>query len=318
MNNGDTNSADNAVNRCKKTDPEEIQISVPWGHISGKWWGPKELQPIVALHGRQDNAGSFDTLIPLLPKNVSLLCLDMPGHGLSSHYPKSQFYYVYWDGVMLLRRIVKHFRWNKVSLLGHSLGGAISFLYAASYPDEVDLVISLDIVSPNVRDVTKTTGVTGEYIDKFLKYELMSLDSIPCYEYDDMLNIVHTAYDGSITKESAKTLMKRGIIPAYSRGKYFFSRDPRLKVSLLGMLSLDLVLAYASKIKCAYLNIRAVPGMKFEQPEYYHIVLEKIKLQARKFEYHEVEGTHHVHLNEPEKIVPIITNFLLQNYRQQN
>lgn len=82
---------------------------------TGKWWGPRELQPIVALHGRQDNAGSFDTLIPLLPKDVSVLCLDMPGHGLSSHYAKSQFYYVYWDGVIFLRRIVKHFKWNKVS-----------------------------------------------------------------------------------------------------------------------------------------------------------------------------------------------------------
>lgn len=69
----------------------------------------------MALHGRQDNAGSFDKLVPLLPDDVSVLCLDMPGHGLSSHYPKSQYYYVYWDGVVLLRRIVKHFNWTKVS-----------------------------------------------------------------------------------------------------------------------------------------------------------------------------------------------------------
>lgn len=82
------------------------------------------------------------------------------------------------------------------------------------------------------------------------------------------------------------------------------------QVSLLGMISLDLVLAYASRIKCDYLNIRAVPGMKFEKPEYYQQVLDEIKMQARRFEYHEVEGTHHVHLNEPEKIAPIIKNFL--------
>jgi len=82
---------------------------------AGKWWGPSEVQPILALHGRQDNAGSFDTLMPLLSDDVSILCLDMPGHGLSSHYPKSQFYYVYWDGVIFLRRIIKHFKWNKVS-----------------------------------------------------------------------------------------------------------------------------------------------------------------------------------------------------------
>lgn len=76
------------------------------------------------------------------------------------------------------------------------------------------------------------------------------------------------------------------------------------------MLSLDLVLKYASQIKCAYLNIRAVPGMKFEQPESYQKVLDVIKLGAKKFEYHEVEGTHHVHLNEPEVVAPIINKFL--------
>ncbi|XP_011646015.1 probable serine hydrolase isoform X1 [Pogonomyrmex barbatus] len=305
-----TKSTETATNGYKKEDVKDIQIQVPWGYIRGKWWGPSELQPILALHGRQDNAGSFDMLMPLLSDDVSVLCLDMPGHGLSSHYPKSQFYYVYWDGIIILRRIIKHFKWNKVKLLGHSLGGAISFLYAASYPDEVDILISLDIASPSVRDVKKIATHTGEYIDKFLKYESLTLDNVPCYGYEEMIDIVEKAYEGGITNEGAKILMKRGMQPAYQKNKYYFSRDPRLKVSLLGMLSLDLVLEYASHIKCAYLNIRAVPGLKLEQPENYEKVLDIIKQGARKFEYHEVKGTHHVHLNDPEKIAPIIKNFL--------
>ncbi|CAG9101983.1 unnamed protein product [Plutella xylostella] len=60
-----------------------------------------------------------------------------PGHGLSSHYPTGMHYYIFWDGVSLLRRIVKHFGWSKVTLMGHSLGGALSFMYAASFPDDV-------------------------------------------------------------------------------------------------------------------------------------------------------------------------------------
>ncbi|XP_070153706.1 probable serine hydrolase isoform X3 [Polyergus mexicanus] len=275
-----------------------------------KWWGSTDVQPIVAIHGWQDNSGTFDNLTELLPSNIAILGIDLPGHGFSSHLPFGQFYYVFWDGVITLRRIIKYYKWNKVKLLGHSLGGAISFLYAASYPDEVDILISLDIASPSVRDITKTAAMTGDYIDKFLKYELLTLDNAPCYEYNEMINIVEKAYEGSITKEGAETLMKRGMQQAYTKGKYYFSRDPRLKVAILGMFSLDLVLEYASRIKCAYLNIRAIPGMKFEQPENYQKVLDNIKLVARKFEYHEVNGTHHVHLSEPEKIAPIIINFL--------
>ncbi|XP_011691013.1 PREDICTED: probable serine hydrolase isoform X2 [Wasmannia auropunctata] len=304
------NSAESvATNGYKKEDVKDVQIPVPWGHIRGKWWGPADKQPIVAIHGWQDNSGTFDKLAQLLP-NLAILSIDLPGHGLSSHLPLGQFYYVFWDGVLALRRIVKYYKWNKVKLLGHSLGGAISFLYAASYPDEVEFLISLDIASPSVKDVKKTAAATGECIDKFLKYELLTLDNVPSYEYDEMLEIVEKAYDGSITKEGAEILMKRGIQPAYKKDKYYFSRDPRLKVSLLGILSLDLTLEYASQIKCAYLNIRAVPGLKFEQPEHYQKVLDVIKIGAKKFEYCEVKGTHHVHLNEPEKIAPIIKNFL--------
>lgn len=83
---------------------------------TGKWWGSKAVQPILALHGRQDNAGTFDALIPLLPKYCSFLCLDLPGHGFSSHYPTGQFYFVHLEGVILLRRIIKYYKWNKVSL----------------------------------------------------------------------------------------------------------------------------------------------------------------------------------------------------------
>ena len=76
------------------------------------------------------------------------------------------------------------------------------------------------------------------------------------------------------------------------------------------MPSMDLVMAYAAKIKCAYLNIRAIPGLELEQPELYDKVLDQIKLTASKFVYRKVEGSHHVHLNNPEKIAPIIQEFI--------
>ncbi|CAL7947724.1 unnamed protein product [Xylocopa violacea] len=298
------------INGHKLHKVEEIQIPVPWGHISGKWWGPKDQQPIVAIHGWQDNAGTFDTLIPLLPSSIAILAIDLPSHGLSSHLPTGQFCYIFWDGLIALRRIVKYYNWTKVKLLGHSLGGAISFLYAASYPDEVDFMISLDIVSPNVKDVTKNPALTGDIIDKFLKYESLQPSSSPTYTYEEVLAIVQDAYKGSLTKESAMTLMKRGLRSSPDPDRFYFSRDLRLKVSGFDMLSLDLVLAYAARIKCAYLNIRAVPGMKFDQPESYAKTLEIIKVGAVRFEYREVEGTHHVHLNNPERVAPIINSFI--------
>ncbi|XP_043273277.1 probable serine hydrolase isoform X1 [Venturia canescens] len=313
----ESNSSYEKLNRRSSTtngrdivhDAEDIQIPVPWGHISGKWWGPKDEQPIICLHGWQDNAGSFDSIAPLLSSKKALLAIDLPGHGFSSHYPDGVFYYVFWDGLILLRRVVKHYKWDKITILGHSLGGAIGFLYAAAYPDEVDALISIDIATPSARDPTRTVGASGDHIDRFLKYENLTPDNVPCYEYEEMINIVEDGYKGSITRRSAEILMIRGMQPAPTPGRHYFSRDPRLKTSMLGMLSMDLVLSYASQIKCSYLNIRAVPGLKFDNPENYGKVLDKIKETSRRFEYREVEGSHHVHLNEPEKVAPIIEEF---------
>ncbi|XP_015120850.1 probable serine hydrolase isoform X1 [Diachasma alloeum] len=291
-------------------EPEEIQIPVPWGHISGKWWGSKEEPPVIALHGWQDNAGTFDRLAPLIANSVPLLCIDLPGHGYSSRLHDGVFYYLFWDGVILLRKIVKHYKWDKIKILGHSLGGAIGFLYAATYPEEVEALISLDIASTTVRNISKCVDGTGESIDKYLKYEQLSPESVPSYEYNEMLDIIMDAYKGSITKEGAEVLMKRGTQPAAMPGKHYFSRDPRLKVSMLGAFSMDLTNAYAEKITCSYLNIRAKSGLKWDYPNHYQEILNIIKKSASKFEYHEVEGSHHVHLNNPELVAPIIQNFL--------
>ncbi|XP_044015513.1 probable serine hydrolase isoform X3 [Aphidius gifuensis] len=279
----------------------------------GKWWGSRSIQPIITLHGRQDNSGSFDPLMKLLisnNKNHSYLCLDLPGHGYSSHLREGQYYFMHWDCLILLRRIIKYYQWNKIKILGHSLGGAIGFLYAATYPDEIDLLISLDIASPSVKKIPNLVTSTGNQIDKYLKYEKLTLDNVPCYEYDEMLGIVLDAYNGNITRKSAEILMIRGMQPASLPGKYYFSRDPRLKVSMLGFLTADLSKQYAEQIKCPYLNIRALQGLKNEISGHYEEILDIIKKKSSKFEYQEVEGTHHVHLNDPEKVAPLIENFL--------
>ena len=99
----------------------EFKIPVPWGHIAGKLnsfmlhtsslcsdiislniflnyyssifiylgkeWGDANGEPWIALHGWLDNCGSFDRLLPHFPKNQRVICLDIPGHGFSTHYP---------------------------------------------------------------------------------------------------------------------------------------------------------------------------------------------------------------------------------------
>ncbi|GLV42826.1 kraken [Carabus blaptoides fortunei] len=291
---------------------EEITIPVPWGHISGKWWGTKSVQPVIAIHGWQDNAGTFDNLAPLLARDIPILSIDLPGHGLSSHYPTGQYYYIFWDGIVVLRRIVKHFKWDKISIMGHSLGGAIAFMYAAAYPNAVDRYVSIDIASPAVRDPKEMVASIGQNLDRFLKFETLAEENMPCYEYNEMIDLVHDAYHGSTTRQACEVLMKRGMRPASTGKGYSFTRDMRLKVSSLAYATLEQVLQLASRITCNVMNIRANPGMKWTIPEHYDLVLDEITKSASRMERHVVPGMHHLHLNNAESVAPIIRKFLLE------
>jgi pimeloyl-ACP methyl ester carboxylesterase len=264
----------------------------------------------LALHGWQDNCGTFDRLIPLLKIDSPILTIDLPGHGKSSNYPKGMQYYLFWDGITLIRRIVKYHRWTQVTLLGHSLGGALSFMYAACFPEEVAKFISIDIAGPTVRDRIMLAAKTGDCIDKFLNYETLPESKMPCYDYDEMIQLVLEAYQGSVDLESVKVLMKRGMAKTKNGKGYHFSRDLRLKVSMMGMFSEEQVLTYASQIRCEVLNIRGKPGMAFGDPNMYPKVIEKMRENARRLVYQEVEGTHHLHLVTPERISEIVTDFL--------
>jgi len=93
------------------------------------------ITPIVCSHGWMDNCGSFDALIPqILEPNMTFFALDSPGHGLSSHTNATQ-YDVHFDAVVNLHRVMKHFNWEKITLMGHSLGAITSFIFAGCFPE---------------------------------------------------------------------------------------------------------------------------------------------------------------------------------------
>lgn len=56
--------------------------------------------------------------------------------------------------------------------------------------------------------------------------------------------------------------------------------------------------------------IKAVPGRVRDNWSLYQSILETIKKSTNDFTFVEVEGSHHVHLNEASKVVPHILNFL--------
>ena len=56
------------------------------------------------------------------------------------------------DNLVHVRRAVEHFKLRRFSLIGHSMGGGICSAFAATHPELVDHLVSLDMICPLLRN----------------------------------------------------------------------------------------------------------------------------------------------------------------------
>ncbi|RZF40512.1 hypothetical protein LSTR_LSTR000391 [Laodelphax striatellus] len=291
----------------------EVTIPVPWGHIAGKWWGTRDKQPIIALHGIQDNAASFDRLIPLLDTGgVPIFSVDLPGHGNSDRLPPGYLPH-YTDTLIILRYLIKDvFKgWGKINFLTHSFGSSLCFAYSGIYPDEVQSLVSLECA--RLYMTSNTPENIRSTIDKVIGYSRKSSLEPPSDTYDQMLDKFYKGRKGRVTMVASEVLLSRGLTKSSaSEDKFFYSRDYVTRPAL-GVFSLDYWNELASRIKCSTLVVEAEKGLYRRQGPIREAFLDQLKLIGNNAPICEhvvvPKGGHHVHLDSPEKVAPIVNNF---------
>ncbi|KAI9587076.1 probable serine hydrolase [Glossina fuscipes] len=289
---------------------EEIQIPMPWGHLAGKWYGCKNRKPLVGLHGWQDNAGTFDTLAPYLPPDLPFLAIDIPGHGLSSWLPEGTLYHSI-DLLVLIRLLMEEYKWDKISLLGHSLSSQNAFVFAGLFPNKIDLMIGLDCLTPFTSPAAKIIHETVERFEHSLKIAkyLRDKSEPPVYEWDQLVQRFHEGVRNSINLDACKFILERNTKRSQrDSNKYYFSRDNRIKNWIFLSFPESIYVELAKRIKCPYLFIKSSQSAYWDK-KLHKEVLDVLK-QEPTFQYSEVDGTHHAHLNEPEKIASIVNPFI--------
>ncbi|KAG5671938.1 hypothetical protein PVAND_002106 [Polypedilum vanderplanki] len=294
---------------------EEIKIKLPYGgHISGKWWGNRSIRPILCLHGRQDNCGTFDRLIPLLSKDFSYLAIDLPGHGKSSRYPDGVMIHIF-DYCHIINYIRDEYKWDKISFITHSMSSTIAYIYAGIYPNQVDMVVSIDILKPPIYGKKEIENRLNFAYENFLIADGRNREKIepPAYEYDELIEKLIIGSSKSVTKGTAPFLLERNILPSKKfPKKYYFSRDRRLQFAILVNIPQEYQVEIAKRLTMPFLFIKASSShwTSSSTKERDDEVL-KILNQQPNFQHCIVESnSHHVHLVEPEKVAPLINEFL--------
>jgi len=126
-------------------------------HVNGlrlmcRQWGQPGAAPIVLLHGLRGFCGTWRPLAAALSDRYRLIAFDQRGRGESDWDPDHNYYT---DAYLAdLEAVVDSLKLQRFALLGHSMGGTTSYLYAERHAERLSALI--------IEDIAPGSSVSGD------------------------------------------------------------------------------------------------------------------------------------------------------------
>jgi pimeloyl-ACP methyl ester carboxylesterase len=260
-------------------------------------YGDPSKPMILALHGWLDNAISFQPIAEYLT-NYYIIAVDITGHGLSSHRTHGAHYHLI-DFAYDLHELVVSQGWQSFILMGHSMGGIISTIYASCFSEHVSKLISIESFGPMTKDTKSSPTQLRESILSRLKAQQSDAKHPSSIER----TVEARAKVGDIKLESARLLITRNI--REEKGELFFTTDRRLRTSSSLRMTESQAEAFVRNIQCPTLVITGSQGY-----ETMRTLVQKRLHWVDDLTVAECEGHHHLHMDNPQPVATKIVEFL--------
>ena len=105
-------------------------------------YGTEGLPPMVCLHGGAVNAHWFDFVAGGFTRDYHVRAIDQRGHGDSARADPPDYRYESYASD--LHEVIEKLDLRDVVLVGHSMGGLVSLLYAATYSGRLKALVVVD------------------------------------------------------------------------------------------------------------------------------------------------------------------------------
>ena len=102
---------------------------------------------VVMIHGFPDYWYSWRDQMPALAKHFQVVAIDQRGYNKSDQ-PKEVKDYALEKLVGDVEAVRKHFKKDRIILVGHDWGGWVAWTYAMTHPDQTDRLIVLNLPHP--------------------------------------------------------------------------------------------------------------------------------------------------------------------------
>jgi len=276
----------------------EFAVDTVFGRLAGLRSGQAGAPRVLALHGWLDNAASFVPLAPLLGE-IELVALDLPGHGASAHLPPAADYTLVASARAALA-VADALGWTRFAVLGHSMGAASATLLAAAAPERVQRLALIEALG----------GLTAPESDTAQRLrDAFAANAEPAGTRRRVFPDIATAararrQAGELGQAAPRLLAERNLAPA-GEG-YAWRSDPRLTRPTAVRLTEGQMRDVIASIECPVRLIHAEPAYRF----FPQAAREARSACLRDVEVFGIEGGHHLHMDAPETIAPLLREFL--------
>ena len=278
---------------------EERRIALGHATLAAKCWGDPTRPPLLALHGWLDNAGSFDFLAPLLCDDRHVVALDLRGHGRSSHIAEGAWYH-YVDHFDEIRATLDHSGWERVDLLGHSLGGTLASLFAALYPERVGELLLIEALGSLAGTPEDSLAQLRRSVDQHAAFGARR----PLRIHPDIDTAIAARMRASgLSEPAARALVERGTIEV--DGGVVWSSDARLTLASAQRYTEAQNVAMLGAIRAPTLLVLAAPATSYLSRD----MIARRAALLTDITLVDLPGHHHLHLENAPAVADAIRAF---------
>jgi len=224
-----------------------------------------------------------------------IIAVDFPGHGFSDHLSEDGHYEVISRAIQMMQ-VADALSWEKFSIMGHSLGGAVGSIMAASFPERVEKLGLIDVILFSFVHNTNFNDALNKYYAASRKSRRHSVYS----SYDNAAEVrIKINETFPMKLNSAKVLAKGGMRKV--EGGYQWTFDTRLLWPSFPVPTSETAEATRHSLNLPIRLIIASEGWLAKADDDW-MKRENITVQK-------IQGHHHLHLDDPEPVAAAFNEF---------
>jgi pimeloyl-ACP methyl ester carboxylesterase len=268
-------------------------------------WGEPAGELIILVHGFLDHAHSWRPFVAFLQekskKPLWIVAPDSRGHG-DSGWVGAGGYYHFPDYVFDLHCLIQNLGASRLALIGHSMGGSISFLYTGTFPQRVASLVLIEGMGPPgslfsdapPRMEKWISEVRGRGRNHFRQYPSIAAGARQLQQNNPRLN-------SEFAFELAQTGLRQN-----TSGKWVWKFDPLHRTTAPQPFYTEQAIEFLRRIKCPALTIEGKESHQTERTD------KQERFEAISNRRHVVieNAGHMVHQDNPEALAQTVSEFL--------